>query len=174
MQTSVIVSVIGPDRPGLIGRLSSVIVQAGGNWEGSRMLRLAGQFAGIVQVVVNDSALPELEAALSELEEGGLQSRLHRAGNPAEEIVSGRLYDLEVVGQDRQGIVSEVAGALTRLGVNVLELATDCGEAPWSGERLFKTHARLHAPDSLDPGALREAVEEIAHDLMVELHVAEG
>ena len=174
MQTSVIVSVIGPDRPGLIGRLSSVIVQAGGNWEGSRMLRLAGQFAGIVQVVVNDSALPELEAALSELEEGGLQSRLHRAGNPAEEIVSGRLYDLEVVGQDRQGIVSEVAGALTRLGVNVLELATDCGEAPWSGERLFKTHARLHAPDSLDPGALREAVEEIAHDLMVELNVAEG
>ena len=174
MQTSVILSVIGPDRPGLIGRLSSVIVQAGGNWEGSRMLRLAGQFAGIVQVVVNDSALPALEAALSELEAVGLQSRLHRAGNPAEEIVSGRLYDLEVVGQDRQGIVSEVAGALTRLGVNVLELATDCGEAPWSGERLFKTHARLHAPDSLDPGALREAVEEIAHDLMVELHVAEG
>ncbi len=174
MQTSVILSVIGPDRPGLIGRLSSVIVQAGGNWEGSRMLRLAGQFAGIVQVVVNDSALPALEAALSELEAVGLQSRLHRAGNPAEEIVSGRLYDLEVVGQDRQGIVSEVAGALTRLGVNVLELATDCGEAPWSGERLFKTHARLHAPDSLDPGALREAVEEIAHDLMVELNVAEG
>ena len=174
MQTSVIVSVIGPDRPGLIGRLSSVIVQAGGNWEGSRMLRLAGQFAGIVQVVVNDSAIPALEAALSELEASGLQSRLHRAGNPAEEIVSGRLYDLEVVGQDRQGIVSEVAGALTRLGVNVLELATDCGEAPWSGERLFKTHARLHAPDSLDPGALREAVEEIAHDLMVELNVAEG
>ena len=174
MQTSVIVSVIGPDRPGLIGRLSSVIVEAGGNWEGSRMLRLAGQFAGIVQVVVNDSALPELEAALSELEEGGLQSRLHRAGNPAEEIVSGRLYDLEVVGQDRQGIVSAIAGALTRLGVNVLELATDCGEAPWSGERLFKTHARLHAPDSLDPGALREAVEESAHDLMVEVHVAEG
>jgi glycine cleavage system regulatory protein len=138
------------------------------------MLRLAGQFAGIVQVVVNDSALPELEAALSELEEGGLQSRLHRAGNPAEEIVSGRLYDLEVVGQDRQGIVSAIAGALAQLGVNVLELATDCGEAPWSGERLFKTHARLHAPDSLDPGALREAVEEIAHDLMVELNVAEG
>ncbi len=174
MQTSVIVSVIGPDRPGLIDQLSSVIVQAGGNWEGSRMLRLAGQFAGIVQVVVDDSALPALEAALAELEAGGLQSRLHRAGSPDDKTLGGRLYDLEVVGQDRQGIVSAIAGALARLGVNVLELATDCGEAPWSGERLFKTHARLHAPDSLDPGVLREAVEEIAHDLMVELSVAEG
>ncbi|MBU6179241.1 MAG: glycine cleavage system protein R, partial [Verrucomicrobia bacterium] len=36
MQTSVIVSVIGPDRPGLIDRLSNVIVSAGGNWEDSR------------------------------------------------------------------------------------------------------------------------------------------
>ncbi len=174
MQTSVIVSVIGPDRPGLIDRLSSVIVSAGGNWEDSRMLRLAGQFAGMVQVVVVEEALPSLEAGLSQLEGEGLQARLYRTGRSDDPSGSGRAFDLEVVGQDRQGIVSAISGALARLGVNVVELATDCGDAPWSGGRIFKTHARLHCPDPLDAGALREAVEAIAHDLMVELKAVEA
>jgi glycine cleavage system regulatory protein len=174
MQTSVIVSVIGPDRPGLIDRLSSVIVSAGGNWEDSRMLRLAGQFAGMVQVVLAEEALASLESGLSRLEGEGLQARLHRAGLPADDSGSARVFDLEVVGQDRQGIVSAISGALARLGVNVVELATECGDAPWSGGRIFKTHARLHCPDPLDTGALREAVEAIAHDLMVELKPVEA
>jgi glycine cleavage system regulatory protein len=174
MQTSVIVSVIGPDRPGLIDRLSSVIVSAGGNWEDSRMLRLAGQFAGMVQVVLAEESLASLDASLSQLEGEGLQARLHRAGLSAGDAVSNRVWDLEVVGQDRQGIVSAISGALARLGVNVVELATDCGDAPWSGGRIFKTHARLHCPDSLDLSVLRGAVEAIAHDLMVELKAVEG
>jgi len=173
MQTSVIVSVIGPDRPGLIDRLSSVIVAAGGNWEDSRMLRLAGQFAGMVQVVVARERLPILESGLSQLETEGLQARLHRTDESVQDSPVGRVLELEVVGQDRQGIVSAISGALARLGVNVVDLATDCGDAPWSGGRIFKTHARLHCPDSLDATTLREAIEAIAHDLMVELKSAE-
>jgi len=169
MQTTVIVSVIGPDRPGLVDRLSAAVVVASGNWEGSRMLRLGGQFAGMVQVVLAEEALPALEEALSSLEKEGLQSRLHRVAGGAESEAKGEVYELEVVGQDRQGIVKAIAGALARLGVNVLELATDCGEAPWSGERIFKTVAKLHCPEGLGIDALREAVEAIAHDLMVEL-----
>ncbi len=169
MPASLIVSVIGPDRPGLIDRLSSTIAAVGGNWEGARMLRLAGQFAGMVQVAVAEDSLPALEAALAELETDGLQTRLHRAGTAADAPGAGRVYELEVVGQDRPGIVSAISGALARLGVNVVELATDCGEAPWSGERLFKTRAKLHRPEQLDESALREAVEAISVDLMVEL-----
>ena len=76
MQTSLIVSVIGPDRPGLIEKIASVITAASGNWEGSRMLRLAGQFSGMVQVVIAEDALPELNAALAELEKSNLHIRI--------------------------------------------------------------------------------------------------
>ncbi len=172
MQTTVILSVIGPDRPGLIDRLSSVVATAGGNWEGSRMLRLAGQFAGMVQVVLPEESLPALETALSELDGSGLQTRLHLAGIGTAESETGSIFELEVMGQDRQGIVSAIAGTLARLGVNVLELATDCGAAPWSGERLFKTRALLHSPANLGESSLRESVEAIALDLMVELRPA--
>jgi glycine cleavage system regulatory protein len=169
MQTTIIVSVIGPDRPGLIEQLSSVIVAASGNWEGSRMIRLAGQFSGMVQVVIAEEALPAFHEALAVLEQSGLQTRVHRAGENETTAESGSALALEVVGQDRQGIVSAISGTLARLGVNVIELATDCSQAPWSGERLFKTEARLVLPEGLDGDTLRQEVEAIAPDLMVEV-----
>jgi len=169
MQTNIIVSVIGPDRPGLIEQLSSVIAAASGNWEGSRMLRLAGQFSGMVQVVIDEEALPGLHEALAVLENSGLQTRVHHTGSIDPEPESGLALALEVVGQDRQGIVSAIAGTLAKLGVNVIELATDCSHAPWSGERLFKTNARLIVPEGIDSDQLRREIEAIALDLMVEV-----
>ncbi|HQZ29775.1 MAG TPA: ACT domain-containing protein [Verrucomicrobiales bacterium] len=169
MQTSLIVSVIGPDRPGLIEKIASVITAASGNWEGSRMLRLAGQFSGMVQVVIAEDALPELNAALAELEKSNLHIRILHSGGIETTPETGRVMTMEVVGQDRQGIVSSISRTLSQLGVNVIELATDCSEAPWSGERLFKTNARLIVPEDISGDRLREAVEEIALDLMVEL-----
>jgi glycine cleavage system regulatory protein len=171
MQTTIIVSVIGPDRPGLIEQLSSVIVAASGNWEGSRMIRLAGQFSGMVQVVIDEEALPAFHEALAVLEQSGLQTRVHRAGDDdtTSEPGTALALALEVVGQDRQGIVSAISGTLARLGVNVIELATDCSQAPWSGERLFKTEAKVIVPAGLDADTLRQEVEAIAPDLMVEV-----
>lgn len=169
MQTTIIVSVIGPDRPGLIEQLSSVIVAASGNWEGSRMIRLAGQFSGMVQVVIAEEALPAFHEALAVLEQSGLQTRVHRAGDDDTTSEPGTALALEVVGQDRQGIVSAISGTLARLGVNVIELATDCSQAPWSGERLFKTEAKLILPAGLYADTLRQEVEAIAPDLMVEV-----
>jgi glycine cleavage system regulatory protein len=179
MRTLVIVSVVGPDRPGLVEGLSSAIAAAGGNWEGSRMLRLGGQFAGMVQVALEEpaeAALERLASALGELDRAGLRTALHRAGVGSEASTEGggRSYELEVVGQDRQGIVSAISGLLARLGVNVVELATDCEAAPWSGERHFRTRALLHCGEEPGEAELREAVEAIAIDLAVELRTTGG
>ena len=133
------------------------------------MLRLAGQFSGMVQVVIAEDALPELNAALAELEKSNLHIRILHSGGIETTPETGRVMTMEVVGQDRQGIVSSISRTLPQLGVNVIELATDCSEAPWSGERLFKTNARLIVPEDISGDRLREAVEEIALDLMVEL-----
>ena len=169
MQTTILVSVIGPDRPGLIDQLSSAIAAAPGNWEGSRMIRLSGQFSGMVQVVLAEEALPALHEALAALESAGLRTSVHRADEETDAGEAGEALALEVVGQDRQGIVSAISGELARLGVNVVELATDCSQAPWSGERLFKTNARLLLPAALDADTVRGKIEAIAPDLMVEV-----
>ena len=49
---SLILTVIGDDRPGLVERLSSVVSQHQGNWLESSMSHLSGKFAGIVRMHV--------------------------------------------------------------------------------------------------------------------------
>ena len=166
----VIVSLIGPDRKGLVENLASVIRSASGNWEGSRMIRLAGQFSGMVQVALPSESTDELESALSKLEEIGLKTSVVRANEATDLLTENtRTILLEVVGSDRQGIVSEISKTLASQGASIVELATDCTDAPMSGERLFKTHARIEIPQEANVDALRELIESISDDLMVEM-----
>ena len=99
----------------------------------------------------------------------GLRTSVHRADVEDGTEETGESLALEIVGQDRQGIVRAISGELARLGVNVVELATDCSQAPWSGERLFKTNAKILLPGALDADTVRGKIEAIAPDLMVEL-----
>ena len=174
MQVSLIVSVIGTARPGIVEQLSSAVTEAGGNWEGSRLVRLGGQFAGMVQVVLPESQLPALESQLSSLEAAGLKVTSVHSGDQTADASDGTAVNLEVVGQDRSGIVSTISKVLAEQGVNVIELATDCKNAPMSGERLFHTTAKLGLPASVDLADLRDSIEEIATDLMVELDLDVG
>lgn len=170
MQVSLIVNIVGPDRPGLVEKLSTAINSSAGNWESSRMIKLAGQFAGMVQVVAAERDYADLEEKLTELEKFGMQVSVLNAGSvEAVEKETGKTYILEVVGQDRPGIVAAISKALADSGANVVELATDCSDAPWSGERLFKTHAAVVAPEDVTPEELRDRIEAIAIDLMVEV-----
>ncbi|MEM1441522.1 MAG: ACT domain-containing protein [Verrucomicrobiota bacterium] len=169
MKLSLIVSVVGPDRPGLVQELSAVVTEAGGNWEGSRLMQLAGQFAGMVQVVLPKDNLTELETKLSSLQEKGLTvSVIHASDETSGSEEAGKTIQLEVVGQDRSGIVAAISESLANLGVNVIELATDCKPAAWSGETHFFTEATVLLPPSLDEEDLRKQIESIADDLMVE------
>ena len=52
MKTSLILTLIGPDRPGLVSAVSACAGAHGANWMESRLTRLAGQFAGVVRLEV--------------------------------------------------------------------------------------------------------------------------
>jgi glycine cleavage system regulatory protein len=86
----------------------------------------------------------------------------------------GHLVVLELVGSDRPGIVHKISEALAARGVNVDELNTECEGAPWSGDTLFKATARLRAPKGLDLDQLRESLEAIAADMMVDISIGEA
>ena len=117
MQT-LVMTIIGDDRPGLVDTLSSKIADSGGNWLESRMSHLAGQFAGILRVQVDGGKADELRQSIEALDEVGLQVNVRvigEAGTPANELTTVRL---DLVGQDRPGIVKEIARAISARGVN--------------------------------------------------------
>lgn len=161
-------TMIGPDRPGLVESVASLVAQHGGNWLESRMSRLGGHFAGILRVEVSETSMPALVAALSGLQARGLSVVVHPDQPPAP-APAARLAALEIVGHDRPGIVRQISHALASHGVNVEELETECASAAMSGEPLFKARANLAIPASASVPALRAQLEKIAADLIVDI-----
>ena len=172
MQRSLVMTVIGRDRPGLVESVAGLVAEHGGNWLESRMSRLGGQFAGILRVEVPAEKEVPLAAALKSLESRGLAIVVY-PDLPGASPQVARLSLLEIVGQDRPGIVREISRTLAGHGVNVEELTTECSSAAMSGETHFKASARLSIPAHCDSGALRRDLEKIAEDLIVEISLAE-
>ena len=112
MTTSLVLTFVGDDRPGLVNAISEKVVDFGGTWLESRSVRLAGKFAGVVLVRVPDENLIPLESALAKLAPSGLRVSIER-GAAAEAEKPARLVTLEIVGNERPGIVRDVTQALT-------------------------------------------------------------
>jgi glycine cleavage system regulatory protein/folate-dependent phosphoribosylglycinamide formyltransferase PurN len=121
--TSLVVSVVGPDRAGIVSQVSDRAQGFGANWAGSRMASLAGQFAGIVHFEVAPDKAEPLAAALRGLESSGLRVGIAKSdGAPAS--AGRRVVDLELVGDDRPGIIRDLSRNLAERGVSIEELHT--------------------------------------------------
>lgn len=162
-----VLTVIAPDQPGLVERVAQCISEHGGNWLESRMSRMAGQFAGILRVDVPLAAHAGLVAALEALQAQGIRVQVAAGGDTPATV--WRAIRLELVGNDRPGIVRDITRLLSSQGVNLESLSTEVVPAPMSGELLFQAQALLGVPQSLSLEQLQEHLETLADDLMVEL-----
>src|ERR1019366_9434531 len=164
MQRLLVMTVIGQDRPGLVESVAGLVAEHGGKWLESRMSRLGGHFVGILRGEGAREQEPALVAGLKKLESRGLTVVVH-LDQPAPATTPARQSVLEIVGQDRPGIVREISHALASFGVNVEELQTECASAAMSGETLFKARARLSIPESCNAAEIRQKLERIAAGL---------
>jgi glycine cleavage system regulatory protein len=165
---SLIVTLLGPDRRGLVRTLSETVARHGGSWAESHMARLAGQFAGILLIDAASSEHGPLAAALRDLAAEGMQVEI-RDGGAAEAAGRDDALAVEVVGHDRPGIVRDVTQVLARLGANIEELATSVTSGSFSGEAMFRADLRVsHAPE-VTADAIRAALEHLGNELMVDI-----
>ncbi|PLX38294.1 MAG: amino acid-binding protein [Hyphomicrobiales bacterium] len=171
MTIEIILTVIAPDRPGLVRSVADTVANNGGNWIDSAMARLGGEFAGIVRVAVPDDKATGLETALEALSEHGISVSIRH--NAPSQVLTGSKVHLEVTGQDQAGIVRDVAAALAQHGVSVEELRTRVFAGSMSGEALFSAEAEIIVPDGLELDTVRDALEHIAHDIMVDIEFSE-
>ena len=170
MQVSLVMTLLGPDRTGLVESVARAVAAHGGNWLESRLCRLGGEFAGILRVELPAEKKTALLDALQKIP--GLNVAI-RADETKISAAKGGRTKLEIVGHDRPGIVREISAALARAGVNVEEFSSEVVSAPMSGETLFKAGARLQLPERCDLAALKTDLEKIAADLLVDVLFAE-
>lgn len=170
--TSLVVTAIGADRPGIVNLLSSRAQGFGANWAGSRMASLAGQFAGMVHFEVPAENADGLEKALQGLESSGLRVVIARSdATPAP--AGRRIVKLDLVAADRPGIVRDLSASLAERGVSIDELHTEIVSHHAPGEHQFKVSALLVVPEKLSDDELRRVLDALASRMMVDIALGE-
>lgn len=172
MNTTIVLSVVSDDHPGIVKDLSKLLASHGGNWTESSMLSLAGKFAGVLLASVPGEQADAFIEGLAALEKDGMQIVAQRSSLPSH-ADGEREFTLDLVGQDRPGIVLDITRILANYDVNVLELETHCQSASMSGESLFLAHARMMVPASVSSETLQDNLEELANELMVDIKLGE-
>lgn len=164
---SLLVTLLGDDRPGLVSALADAVAEHQGSWERSQLAELAGTFAGIVTVDVADDQVEALTAAVEALE--GVDTTVKRLDEAAATEPTGETFHLDLVGNDHPGIVQQITGVLAAQQVSVESLETRVVPAPQAGGDLFEARASFRAPEDVDVKALQQALEELAHELQVDV-----
>lgn len=171
MRSYLIMTILGSDRPGLVNSLAETVARHGGNWLECRMTRLAGQFAGIVRVECPheqvDALLLELQSPSGDPGHPGLTVQAVRES--VETSQPRQTIEVEVVGNDRPGIVRELTAAIATAGANIEELTTNLESAPMSGHPMFRAKGTVSVPESVAIATITTAIEKLGGDLSVDV-----
>lgn len=163
-----IFTLVGPDKPGLISKLSKAVYERGGNWLGSNFSHMAGHFAGFVHI-----DLPiEKHDELIELFNNHPDLHIHLVSGQAQVISDHQTAQITIMGNDKAGIVQELTRVLNQFNLNIIQFDSSCTSAPNSGSPLFKAKAIVDVAPEVELISLREALENIANDLMVDIELA--
>ncbi len=169
MDRTFIITFIGDDRPGLVEALSSTIAAQGGNWLESRLSQLAGKFAGLISVSLPDDRGEELRAALKGLSDVGISVKVTPCSETIAQDDHERIITLTVLGPDRPGVVREIAAALSKRDINVVDMESFVSPAPMSSELLFhaKVEASVPTADCLEE--LGETLDVMADEMHMDI-----
>lgn len=162
---SIVITMVGNDKPGLIDSIAQIINSSQGSWQASSFAHMAGHFAGFAEILITEDKEADLLKSLSK--------------HPDLKITSSEGLDsvkpslkratVEIEGNDRCGIVSELSGVLHQFDLNILQFDSSCESAANWGNQIFKAKANVEIPEKLEVDELQEALEALSDDLMVDI-----
>jgi glycine cleavage system transcriptional repressor len=168
-----VLSALGPDRPGLVAEVTSFLTDRGGNIEDSRMAVFGAEFGIFVLV----SGTPEEVAKIAEdaraLEEKTSLTVLTRPTKSPSEHRHAPTVPCIVTAEalDHEGFLRSVARALARTGANIVSLETSAYNAPVTGSPLFRLEAQVDLPREVTIAKVREAMSELAERQNIDIEV---
>ena len=165
MNTNIILSVIGPDKFGIVSNISEIVKNHSGNIEKSRMTRLGDYFTIMVLVTINSNNIKDLKNELSN--DSNYQISINELSNNVQNIKQD-LYTIHLNGLDNEGLVYKFTNELASLNINIEELKTNIENAPMSGLTLFSLTAKISHPE-LDYDLLKEKMNMLASELDVNI-----
>ena len=168
-----VLSCLGPDRPGLVAEVTGFVTEHGGNLEDSRMAVLGGEFGVLLLVSGSPEQIASIEQGSGEIAQRTGLSVIARRTKSPEEHRRAPTIPCVVTAEalDHEGIVQAVARALAATGVNIVSLEATAYEAPVTGSQLFRMEARIDVPSSVTVGKVRKAMDQVAEEENLEIDV---
>jgi glycine cleavage system transcriptional repressor len=160
-----VITAVGPDRPGLVGQFTGPLFRLGANLADSRMVNLRGQFALLALVEAEAKVLATVREALpAEAARLGLTVTFAtQAGEAAPS--AGVPYRLKTYSMDQPGIVHRVSSLLQQHGINIEDLQTRLESAPFAGTPLFTLELKMSVPAQVQVKQLRKELEALCDSL---------
>ncbi len=164
-----IITAVGPDRPGIVGELTGHLHSAGGNIIDSRMVNLRGEFAMMILLEAS-----EIDAASMTRDLGGVGKHIGLTLTVTPQITTpkvseGLRYRLKTYSLDQPGIVARLTNLLRAHGVNIEELSAWQESAAFAGSPIFMTEMTLTVPPAVALRKLRSELESVCTELNCDL-----
>jgi len=172
MQTSLIITLSGPDHVGLVKSISEVLSQHNASWTESRMSHLGGKFAGLLLVSLPTDGKLQLLSSLDSMQTEALKITVEELVAKGGYESLTKILNIELLGQDRSGIILDVTRQLATLNVNIDELESEVKPASMSGGTLFGAKLKLGVPEDISSEEVQELLESMSDQFMVDIGIS--
>lgn len=164
MKSNFITTVFGPDIPGVIKLLSEVTRGIGGEWLTSKVIKLDGQFAAIMNVVVSKQREQELKQSLADHFPDLQFVHSSVAASPAE---AKKIIKLVVDCIDRPGLTGDLTNILMNLGIGIEDM--ECRRFAMDGinDTVFSARLTLAVPEGWESEIIAAEIEVLSEDVRV-------
>jgi glycine cleavage system transcriptional repressor len=168
-----IITVIGPDKPGIIASVSDTLFKRGCNIENISQTTLQSEFAGIC--VVSIPLDLSIETLREDMKKELLDQNLHVHIKALDEAhikrstVSTEPFIISTCGPDKQGIVALISRIIADAGVNIsnLKAVFEGGSNPDRNIMIFE----VDIPASTDLQMLSENLKQNASKIGLDLTI---
>lgn len=171
MTNHILVTAVGNDRPGIVARITEVLVSHGANLEESRMAILGGEFAAVMLVTAEVNA-DALLKDLKELEKDGI-SVTTKMTKPlgADKYASYIPCEIFLRGADHEGIVHSLSSQLRDRDINIQSVHTEVISAPETGSPLFCMNATILVPPQISVEDFKKELQKIGDSQNVDIEL---
>ena len=148
-----IIKGIGPDKPGIVSKISGMVTSNNGNIEESRMIRLGSEFSIIMMIAIPENSEKNLSDQLEAID--GIKFYLTETKKLPTH--NSPTHTINLSGGDNEGIVHYISDKLTSMDINILEIITDTKNAPITGSTIFLMKVKI----TLDENQINELSDRL-------------
>lgn len=173
MGIHIVFTLSGTDRVGIVEEITRSLLELGGNIETSKMVRLGGEFAVLMLVSLPPGKDEALQKTMADLTARGYKVTAATTREHSAQAYPGSLpYRIELHGADHEGIIHNIAHALSQQGISIESMDTGNTRAANSGALLFSMQALVLVPPDLDESLWRSLLENAGHDQHVDISIS--